>query len=143
MERAADNRRAQLGTHMISLNNERLSLLGLEPDVFRGTIANPVRLEWNPPCLLSFIASILTISAPAFSLPNTGCRLYSPRENGSDKPTSFVNGTTQGNLLDFLDRSSALTLGPRAGPVLLTGPIPIESAWVFSRIPSRGITSSH
>ena len=52
MESTAGNRAAQLGTHMISLNNERLYLLGLEPDVFRGRIANPVRFEWNPPCLL-------------------------------------------------------------------------------------------
>lgn len=54
MERTAGNRIAELETHMISLNNERLYLLGLEPLVSRGQIANPMALEWNPSCLFSY-----------------------------------------------------------------------------------------
>lgn len=129
---------------MISLHNERLYLLGLEPTVFRGRIASPMRLEWNPPCLLFLLQSFDFIDIrPCVQPANNWMPPDAMHQIGSGKPTSFVNGTTQGNLRGFLDRPGALTSGPRAGPVLLTGPIPIESAWVFSRILSIRITSSH
>ena len=48
-----------------------------------------------------------------------------------------------GQSTGFSGSSRLIEAGLWDGPVLLAGPIPIESAWVFSRILSRGITSSH